>query len=489
MKKVAVIGAGFAGLSTATQLAANGYDVTIFEKHDMAGGRARKFAAHGFTFDMGPSWYWMPDVFDNYFSKFGRKVADYYELIRLDPSYKVVFGKKDEIQLPANFNQLCTLFESIEQGSAKKLEKFMNEAQYKYEVGMGELVHTPGLSITEYLNKKVIKGLFQLDLFQSIAKHIRSCFTNDRLIKLLEFPVLFLGATPENTPALYSLMNYADIKLGTWYPKGGMHEIVAAMHALAMEKGVKFEFNADVSKIDVVGKQARSIIVNGKQFETDIVVGAADYHFIEQKLLDKSYRNYSDKYWETRKMAPSSLIYYVGVNKKLKNLLHHNLFFDKDFKQHAAEIYEAPKWPSDPLFYVCCPSVTDSTVAPEGNENLFILIPTAPGLSDSDEIKEVYFKKVIDRLEELTEQSIADSIIYKKSYAGSNFIEDYNAFKGNAYGLANTLKQTAILKPTIVNKKVSNLFYTGQLTVPGPGVPPSIISGQPVADHIIKTFN
>lgn len=484
MKRVAVIGSGFSGLSAATCLAREGFDVTVIEKNDSPGGRARKFDAHGFMFDMGPSWYWMPDVFESYFNHFGKTTADYYTLHRLDPSYRVYFGHDDHLDIPSGVPALTELFERIEPGSGVHLKKFLEEGKYKYDVGINDLVYKPGLSVTELLDVNLIKGVFKLHVFQSVSTYVRRYFRDTRLIQLLEFPVLFLGAAPQKTPALYTLMNYADMALGTWYPMGGMYKIVEGMTRLATEQGVKFQFSSPVSAIAMNGTKARGLMVNDALQPYDYIIAGADYHHVEQTLLPENYRRYTEAYWQKRVMAPSSLIYYIGVNKRLKNLLHHNLFFDQDFGIHAREIYDQPGWPTNPLFYVCCPSQTDNTVAPEGHENLFILIPVAPGLTDTEEVKERYYQLIMDRLEKLTGQSVRDHVVYKRAYAHSDFITDYHAFKGNAYGLANTLLQTANLKPSIENKKVSNLFYTGQLTVPGPGVPPSLISGRVVARHV-----
>lgn len=486
MQKVTVIGAGFSGLSAATHLAHHGFDVTVCEKNSIAGGRARKFEAEGFMFDMGPSWYWMPDVFDKYFNTFGKKTSDYYFLHRLDPSYRIVLGKDNYLDIPSGVEALCKLFDQLEPNSSQALLKFLEEGKYKYEIGMHDLVYRPGLSVSELIDLKLIRGAFKLHVFQSISKYIRQFFKDERIIKLLEFPVLFLGATPQNTPALYSLMNYADMALGTWYPMGGMYKIIEGMQKLAEEKGVHFKFDSPIEKLEMNGIAIKGSYSANHYQESDFVVASADYHHIEQHLLPEKYRRYNKDYWNSRVLAPSSLIFYLGLNKKIKGLLHHNLFFDEDFALHAKEIYEDPKWPTSPQFYVSSPSITDPTVAPDGFENLMILIPVAPGLKDEDDIREKYFKLVINRLESLTGESISPHIIYKRTYAHNDFISDYHAFKGNAYGLANTLWQTANLKPSIVNKKVNNLFYTGQLTVPGPGVPPSIISGGVVAQELLK---
>jgi len=488
MKKVIVIGAGFSGIAAATSLAHQGFEVTVLEKNATPGGRARVFKKQGFTFDMGPSWYWMPDVFESFFARFGKRPSDYYELVRLDPSYRVVFGEDDQVDLPARLEQLTALFESMEAGSGAKLKRFLDQAAYKYAVGIQDFVYRPSRSVTEFMSPKLLLDVIRLDVFQSFHQHIRKYFQHDKILRLMEFPILFLGALPKNTPAMYSLMNYAEIELGTWYPMGGMHKIVEGMVELAESKGVTFAYHTEIIKMDVSGAQVRQVLTSQRAYEADIVVAGADYHHVETQLLAPAHRSYSDNYWDSRVLAPSSLLFYLGINKKLVNLQHHNLFFDEDFMPHAQEIYETPCWPEKPLFYVSAPSVTDASVAPEGCENLFILIPVAPDLADGEAIREKYYHLVMDRLEKLTKQNIRDSVIFKRSYAHRDFKQDYHAFKGNAYGLANTLTQTALLKPGLKSKKITNLFYTGQLTVPGPGVPPSLISGLVVAGEVVKEF-
>ena len=483
---VVVIGSGFSSLTAAISLADSGFQVTVLEKNETAGGRARQFTDKGFTFDMGPSWYWMPDVFERFFKEQGTEVSDFYKLLRLDPSYRVFFGKDDIMDIPASYGQLKATFNSIEPGSGERLDNFLEQAKYKYQSGMNNLVYKPGRSVLEFFDAKVLWGLVKLDIFQSFHRHLRKFFKHTKILRLLEFPVLFLGALPQNTPALYSLMNYADIKLGTWYPQGGMHRIVEALVTLARNKGVEFRFNQCVQQIEVKNRRATNVTTQSNTYPAMAVVAGADYHHIEQKLLAEEYRSYKEKYWQKRVMAPSSLIFYLGINKKLEKLEHHNLFFDRDLEPHAREIYKNPKWPKEPLFYVSVTSKTDPSVCPPDCENLFILIPVATDLEDRMEIREKYYIQIMERLESLTNQSILDHVVFKRSYAHNDFISDYNAFKGNAYGLANTLKQTALLKPSIKSKKVKNLFFTGQLTVPGPGVPPSIISGQVAAREVFK---
>ncbi len=488
-KKAIVIGSGFAGMSAASFLAKAGWQVSLFEKHEQPGGRARLLKAGGFSFDMGPSWYWMPDVFERYFNQFGKKVSDYYTLHRLDPSYRV-YWSDDHWDIPANYDSYKSILEKIEPGAGAALDKVMKEAAYKYEVGINRLVFKPGQSLFEFLDVQLAAGVFRLDVFTSIKDHFGKHFTNPKIRELMEFPVLFLGALAEDTPALYSLMNYADIKGGTWFPEGGMHSIVKGMHRLAEQQGVEFHFENYVQKIIIENGRASGIETNTGVYKADVVISGADYHFTETKLLPSKYRTYTESYWDKRVMAPGCLLYYVGVGKKIPGLLHHSLFFDTPFAPHARDIYTSPRWPDNPLFYASATSVTDPSQAPEGCENLFFLVPVATGLGgDSEEVRMHYFNIIADRFEKRLGVTIRDSILYFKSYAHSNFIEDYNAFKGNAYGLANTLRQTAVLKPSCRSKKVENLYFTGQLTVPGPGVPPSLISGEVVAKLIQKNVH
>ena len=483
--RIAIIGSGFSSLSSACYLAKQGYEVTVYEKNEQLGGRARIMKNNGFVFDMGPSWYWMPDVFENFFADFNKKVSDYYELVRLDPSYQV-FWQDSPDNIPASLDELKAYFEKYETGSAAKLEQFLAEAKTKYTIGMGDFVTKPSLSVSEFMTLDTAKKGLSLDLFKPISKHIRQFFKHPKLIELLEFPVLFLGAKPQQTPSLYSLMNYADIVLGTWYPKGGMNEIVQAMVSLGKELGVNYITNANVTSIATQANRCTGLQCEEQFYEADVVVSGADYHHTEQKLLDIAQRNYSELYWKKRVMAPSSLLYYVGLNTKVEGLLHHNLFFDADFNQHAVEIYDTHKWPQKPLFYVCCPSKTDDSVAPVGKENVFILIPVSTELEDTQEERQRYFNLVAERLEKHIGVDIRNHIEVYETFAHKDFVSNYNSFKGNAYGLANTLKQTAFLKPKCKSNKLNNLYYTGQLTVPGPGVPPAIISGKVVADLIQK---
>jgi phytoene desaturase len=488
-KSIHIIGSGFSGLASAALLAKQGYQVTVLEKNEQVGGRARLWEKDGFIFDMGPSWYWMPDIFENYYALFGKKVSDFYDLKRLDPGYRVYFGEDDFVNIPANMEELEAVFENIEVGSAAGLKAFMKQAAYKYKVAMGDYVFRPSHHISEFIDVKLMVESLRIQMLKPMSKHVRKYFKNPKLIQLLEFPVLFLGATAQKIPAMYSLMNFADLSLGTWYPIGGMYQIVKAMENIAIEQGVKFELNSEVTKINIENGIVQTLEVNNKSIKTDFVVASGDYHFIEQNLIAKEYRNYTESYWQKRVMSPSSLLFYIGLDKKVEGIEHHNLFFDEDLDLHAKEIYTDPKWPTKPLFYVSCVSKTDLSSAPEGKENLFFLVPLAPGLIDSEEMREKYYHIMMDRFERITKQKIRGFELVKRSYAMLDFENDYHSFKGNAYGLANVLSQTAFFKPAMRAKKIKNLLFTGQLTVPGPGVPPSIISGQVVAIEADKLLN
>lgn len=484
MKKALVIGSGFSGLSSAAFLSKNGFEVTLVEKNKTVGGRARIFHEKGYSFDMGPSWYWMPEIFENFFNEFNLKIEDLYDLKQLDPGFKIVF-KDQEINLPSSWNEICHLFDKYEENGADKLNKFMEDAQQKYSIGLDFLYNSPGVSIRELFNPQILKNINKLQLLTSYRNHIKKYFSNEYLINILEFPVLFLGTSAKHTPALYSLMAYSGIKQGTFYPIGGFNAVIKSMEKLCIDLGVKIITGNEVKKINIKNKKVVSVSTENEEIETDYLIASADYAHVENQLLEKKYRNYSTEYWNKKNFSPSSLLFYLGVSKKLNKLDHHTLFFDEDIEQHSNDIYEKPIWPKKPLFYACCPAKTDPKVAPKDKENLFILVPIAAGLNDTEEIREEYFKIVMKRLEKFCGEKIIEHIEYKKSYCVNDFITDYNAFKGNAYGLANTLMQTANLKPKIVNKQVQNMYYTGQLTVPGPGVPPSIISGQLVAEQII----
>ncbi|SFA73349.1 phytoene desaturase [Flavobacterium swingsii] len=482
-KNIAILGSGFSSLAAACYLAQAGNDVIIYEKNSTIGGRARQFEKEGFTFDMGPSWYWMPDVFEKFFANFGKKPSDYYDLKKLSPGYQVFYGVNDFIAISDNLQEIVDTFENIEAGSGDKLQKFIQKAQSNYDIAIKDLVYRPGESPLELVTIETAKKIDQF--FSTISKDVRKQFNNKKLIQILEFPVLFLGAKPSKTPTFYSFMNFADFGLGTWQPTNGFHDVINGMATLAKQLGVTIITDANVEKIIVENKITKGILVNEEVITSDIVLSGADYHHTET-LLEPKHRQYSEKYWNKKTFAPSSLLFYVGFNKKIDNVIHHNLFFDVDFDLHSEEIYDNPKWPTEPLFYANFTSKTNSKTAPEGCENGFFLIPIAPGIEDTQELRDTYFEKIMTRFEKITNQKVRENIIFKESFCVNDFVKEYNSYKGNAYGMANTLLQTAFLRPKLRSKKVKNLYFTGQLTVPGPGVPPALISGKLVADLIKK---
>lgn len=482
-KTIQIIGSGFSSLAAACYLAKEGNKVTVFEKNNSLGGRARQFSEKGFTFDMGPSWYWMPDVFESFFADFDKKPSDYYILEKLSPGYRVFFDNNEHFDVSDDLNTIISDFENIEKGSGKQLEKFMSNAKSNYDIAIKDLVYRPGESIFELITPKTALKLDQF--FSNIKRDVRKKIKNKNLQQILEFPVLFLGAKPSDTPSFYSFMNYADFGLGTWQPKNGFFDVIEAMIQLGKELGVTYQSNSTIEEIIVENNKAIGIKINNKILKADVVLSGADYHHTET-LLPKENRQYSEAYWDKKTFAPSSLLFYIGFDKKLENVCHHNLFFDSDFEKHAVDIYDNPKWPEEPLFYANFTSLTNEHTAPKGSENGFFLIPIAPDLEDTEELREKYFEKIISRFEKITKQEVRNNIVFKKSFCVSDFKSEYNSFKGNAYGMANTLLQTAVLRPKLKSKKVKNLYFTGQLTVPGPGVPPALISGKLVADLIKK---
>lgn len=482
-KNIVVVGSGLSALAGACYLAQAGNTVSVYEKNNQIGGRLRVLKKDGFQFDMGPSWYWMPDVFEKFYRDFNHTTSDFYQLDRLDPGYKVFFKDGDSISISAHMDRIYEVFEKEEPGSSQYLKRFIKRAEKNYDIAINDLVYKPGESIFELVRLKTVVNVNQF--FSTIAKDVRKYIKSEKLREILEFPVLFLGAKASNTPSFYSFMNFADFGLGTWHPKGGMYQIVNAFVAIAKELGVEFHTQSNVSEILVENNQVKGCVINDKLIEADLVLSGADYHHTEQ-LLDKNLRQYSESYWDKKTFAPSSLLFYVGFDCKIEGVEHHNLFFDTDFETHASSIYDHAEWPKDPLFYANFPSKTDEEFAPEGKDGGFFLIPIAPGLKDLGDNYDYYFDMIINRLEFQTKQKIRDKVLFREVFSLKDFVKDYNSYKGNAYGMANTLMQTAVLRPNLASSKVKNLYFTGQLTVPGPGLPPAIISGKVVSDLILS---
>jgi len=482
-KKVVIVGAGCGGLAAAALLAKDGYTVTVLEKNPEPGGRARIMKTHGYTFDLGPSWYLMPEVFEKYFSLFGKKAGNFYKLKRLDPNYRVFLGN-EKIDIPADRQKVGELFEQLEPGGREKLEKYMNSAAFQYRTAMESFIYKDYRNLLDLFNWDIITKGVRLHLFEGLDRYARRFFKNDKLRKILEYTVVFLGGSPYNTPALYSIMSHVDFDLGVWYPDQGIGSVVSALVRLNEEQGVKVLTRHNVLRIVSENSRVKKVVTDQGEFEADIVLVNADYHHAETDLLSPEDATYPAKYWESRKMGPSAFLIYLGLNKKLKGLLHHNLYLDPSWDEHFSSLFERPAWPEAFSYYVSCTSKTDLTTAPPGGEAVFILVPVAAGLDDTPEIRQKMFDRTIAHLEKLLGEEIRGSIVFRQIFAQRAFRQAYNSYKGTALGLVHTLFQTAVFRPSHRSKKLKNLYYTGSYTHPGIGVPMVIISAQIVSDII-----
>jgi phytoene desaturase len=488
-KRIAVIGAGLSGLSSAALLAKRGFAVTVIDKHSTPGGVARSFTDKDYSFDMGPSWYLMPEVFERFFSEFKKRPSDFFDLITLDPSYKVFFGPRDSVVLRKDHAYIVQLFETLEAGAGERIIAYLDDARYKYETAMAEFLYLDYQSIFDFFNKKKMIGGVKLNLFQSLDKHIRRSFTQKKIQKILGYNVVFIGCSPFKSPALYSLMSHVDLTSGVYYPMGGMNKLVDALYTVGLEHGAEFIWGEEATAINIERGTANSVTTQHQIIDADCVLVAVDYHHAEQDLIPPQYRRYSLSYWNKRVLAPSALLIYLGLNKKIPGLEHHNLFLSENWKRHFASIFNKPLWPENPSYYIGCPSKTDPTVAPKDGENLFILVPVAPGLDDNEHIREQFFETILSHLEGLVGVRITDAIVVKHIVAQRDFRRSYNLYKGTAMGLAHTLLQSALFRPSHRSKKVSNLYFSSHYTHPGIGMPMVIISSHIIADIIGRDFS
>lgn len=485
-KKAVIIGAGFGGLSLSCHLARDGWNVTLLEKNSMCGGRAQTWSKDGFLFDMGPSWYLMPEVFEDFFALFGKKREDYYKLVKLDPYYRVFFSKDDTCDVDSNLDKTKALFEKFEPGKGKNLQKYLDLSKYKYDVAMKEFLYKDYKTVFDFLNIRMMTEGLKLDIFRSLDKFVRRFFKDQRSRQILEYAMVFLGNSPYNAPALYSIMSHVDMNLGVWYPDGGINTMAKAMEKLALELGVTIRYNEEVTGMDIKDKKVVSVSTAKGMYPADLVVSNADYAFMETAVVPEKSRTYSKKYWDSRVWAPSMVLAYLGIDARLDRLAHHNLYFSKDWDTHFETIFNKPAWPEDPCYYVGCPSRTDPTVAPAGKENVFFLIPVSPELEDTDEAREKLLDRTLAHFEGITGVPVRQKLLVKRIFSGCDFSSEYNSYKGSALGISHTLLQTAIFRPAHRSGKVKNLYYSGHYNHPGVGMPMTVISSQITRDLVRK---
>lgn len=486
-KKVIVVGSGIGGLGAAGLFAKKGYDVTVLEKNANSGGRANVFEHDGFRFDMGPSWYLAPDLFEHYFKLVGETVSDHLELQTLEPSYRIFFSRDNEnVDIHSKIEQDAATFDSIEKGAGEKLKQYLKQSEYQYGIATQHFMYKNYDTIFDFFNKRVMTEGQKLSVFSKMHNFVSKFFKTKKLQQIMEYTMVFLGTSPYEAPALYNLMSHMDFNQGVLYPKGGFYELINSLVSIVEKNNGEVKVNSEVSEIVVENGVTKGVrLANGKNLDADIVISNADIWFTETKLLERKWRSKSDRYWDKRVMAPSAFIMYLGVSEKLPELVHHNLYFSEDWRKNFQEIYDDPRLPDDPSLYVCAPSITDKGVAPEGKENLFVLVPIASGLLIGEDEKERYSEKVLDLMErEMDIPSLREKIEYKRIYTVDDFATDYNSFRGSALGLAHTLWQTAIFRPKNYSKKVKNLYYVGAGTNPGIGTQICLISAELVYKRV-----
>lgn len=486
--KVIIVGSGIGGLATACLLAKRGYEVKVIEKNEMLGGRASVFEAQGYRFDMGPSWYLMPDVFEHFFKLVGENIHDYLKLTKLGPSYRVFFKDENKsVDCYSDLNKDLSTVEQLETGAAAALKKYLKLSEYQYNIAINNFMYKNYDSWWDFINwRSAIEGS-KLSVFQPMHKYVRKFFHSEWMQKIMQYQLVFLGSSPYNTPALYNIMSHIDFNMGVFYPQGGIYEIIKALERIGKKLQVQYQLQTSIKEIVVkAGKAIGVIKENGEFEEADIVISNADIQHTETQLVPKEWRSFSEAYWAKKILAPSGFILYLGINGKLPNLVHHNLIFSKDWQTNFDQIFAKPQLPSDPSFYVCVPSKTDSTVAPVGKENVFVLVPIAAGLELTDTDLANYKEKILNTMSEtMNIPDLKDRIEYERIFAVQDFKDRYNSFQGSALGLAHTFNQTAIFRPNNVSKKVANLYYVGASTNPGIGMPICLISAELVLKRII----
>lgn len=481
--EVVIVGGGFGGLSAACFLSEKNFDVELIEKNEEVGGRASVLEEDGFRFDMGPSWYLMPDIFQRFFEKFDREPEDYYSLTRLDPNYRIFFKDGDRMDVPADPEEAADLFETYEDGAGDAFMEYLEKSEETYEIGMNEFVLKDRNNFRDYISLDVLKNARGISLIKKMQDHVEEYFENEKLQQVMQYTLVFLGGSPKNTPALYNLMSHVDFNMGVYYPEGGIYSVIEGMRELAEEKGVKFSTGEEVEKID--RKEGKNIVVTeDRTIEADAVVSNADYAFTETELLPEKYTTHDKDYWNSKTYAPSAFLMYLGVDDELENLEHHSLVLPEDWNEHFGKIFDHPDLPENPAYYICNPSETDDSVAPEGKSAIFILVPIAAELELDEAEKQDFRDLVLEDVEENTGVDLEEKIEYEKIFTGEDFKSKYNSFNGTALGIAHTLRQTSVFRPKQRSKKMENLYYTGQYTNPGIGMPMCLISGEHVAEKV-----
>jgi phytoene desaturase len=483
---VVVVGGGFGGLSTACYLADAGADVTLLEKNEQLGGRASRLERDGFRFDMGPSWYLMPDVFEDFFGYFDRTPSDYYELTRLDPHYRIFFKDGDRVDMVPDLDANRRTFESYEPGAGAKFDEYLRKSERNYRIGMEHFVYEDRTELSDFVDVDVLRHAWGLSLVGSMQDHVERYFDHPKLQQIMQYTLVFLGGAPNNTPALYNLMSHVDFNMGVYYPEGGLGGVVDGIASLGEELGVTYHTDSPVAQIR--GREGAFVVrtEDGREFYADSVVSDADYRHTEMELLPPEKRQYDEDYWESRTYAPSAFLLYLGVEGDVDPLAHHTLVLPTDWNDHFEKIFDDPEWPGDPAYYLCVPSETDDDVAPEGHSNLFVLVPVAPGLEDTPERRRRYRDLILDDVADNTGVDLRDRIVFEESFCIDDFEERYNSTKGTALGLAHTLRQTALFRPPHHSEAVDGMYFTGSFTTPGIGVPMCLISGQLTAETMAE---
>jgi phytoene desaturase len=479
---IVVVGGGFGGLSAACHLADAGADVTVVERRDRLGGVAGRIERDGFRFDTGPSWYLMPDVFERFFERFGREPSDYYSLTRLDPNYRVFWKDGDSAAVPADRPGQRALFESYETGAGDALDAYLDGAAEAYEVGMAEFVYERRPRVRDWLDPALLRAARGLTLLGSMDDHVADYFDHPKLRQLVEYTLVFLGGSPYNTPALYSLMSHVDYDLGVYYPAGGMASVVDGIARLARELGVTFETGTPVTGIEPTVDGLTVATAAGRR-TVDRVVSTAPPAHTERELLPTGVADHDPDYWDSRTYAPSAFLLYLGVEGDLPELAHHTLVLPTDWRSHFEAIFDSPAWPTDPSYYVNVPSHTDDSVAPDGHSTVVVLVPIAPGLDDGPDQRARYREAVLDDLADHAGVDLRDRIVVEQSACVTEFAS-MGYPQGTALGLAHTLTQTGPFRPSHRSAAAPGLYYAGSFTDPGIGVPMCLISGAHVTDAV-----